>query len=148
MVKFVSLFPDSPSFPETLWGGKKGGREGGGEGGGLVGLLLAGLVADVVLADLLADVPLADVLLAGLLALLLGALQAVLRTRRSDTMYCTELCTPNMLVCVSMATAISITVFTITGQLCFLPVGVVLLEKVVHNQGVEKEALLWYVFSG
>ena len=69
VVKFVSLFPDSPSFPETLWGGRKGGREGGGEGDGLVGLLLAKLVADVVLADLLNDV-----LHAGLLALLLGAL--------------------------------------------------------------------------
>ena len=53
-------------------------------------------------------------------------------------MYYTELSTPNMLVCVSMATAISITVFTITGQLCFLPVSVILLEKVVHNQGLKR----------
>ena len=89
-------------------------------------LLLADLLADVLLADLLADV-------------LLGAQRAALGARRSDTMHFIKPSLLDMLVSVTMATVISITVLTsITGLFGFMPCSVVLLEKVVHNQGIKK----------
>ena len=94
------------------------------------------LLADLLLADLLADVLL---LALALVLLLLGAHQAALGACRSDTMYFIELSLLDILVSVTMATVISITVFTsITGLFGFMPCSVVLLEKVVHNQGINK----------
>ena len=134
-VKFTPLFPDPFCLPYPLWGGRWSI-----DNSWIVSLVdllladlqLADLLADV-LADMLADLLAAVLLLAlALVLLLLGAHQAALGAPQSDTMYFIEPSLP-------MATVISISVFTsITGLFGFMPCSVILLEKVVHNQGVKQ----------
>ena len=124
-VKFTPLFPDPSCLPEPLRGGRWVA-----DNSWVVNLV------NLLLADLLADV----LLLAWVLVLLLlGAHQAALGAHRSDTMYFIKLSLLDILVSATMATIISITVFTsITGLFGFMPCSVVLLEKVVYNQGIKK----------
>ena len=96
-VKLTPLFPDPSCLPYPLWGGRWV------TDNSWVVNLVDRLLAGLLLADLLADV----LLLAWVLVLLLlGAHQAALGARRSDTMYFLEPSLADIMASDTVATVI------------------------------------------